>query len=510
MQDNMPDNMQDKKHEKKKKQNKKKKSITAVLAITMASLIAATVLAGLLLNMFFLERYYVKHKTQTIQNAYMLICDASEEEALNSTDFDVAIERISANDNVAYMILSADGTVVKTSANNSEDLRNQFFDAIFSPDGSKGGEIANEDNYVIRKQRDTRLDSEYLVLWGTLPDGDFIMIRSALESIHESAKIANQFLSLVGVATCILAIVVAICISRKLTKPLVELKKLSTQMAQLDFDASYTGNSTSEVDDLGENMNLLSEKLKETIQELKNANNELQLDNQRKTEIDEMRKEFLSNVSHELKTPLALILGYAEGLKDCINEDEESRNFYCDVIMDEAEKMNRMVKKLLSLNQLEFGKDVVELKRFELTELIRGVLQSSKLLMEQGEITLTTDFTSPIYVWGDEFKIEEVLTNYISNAIHYCDGKKEIAVKAVTTDEKVHVTVFNTGKQIPEDDLDKVWQKFYKVDKARTREYGGSGIGLSIVKAIMTSHNEAFGVENNADGVTFWFELSVA
>jgi len=230
---------------------------------------------------------------------------------------------------------------------------------------------------------------------------------------------------------------------------------------------------------------------------------ELQDDIEKKIQIDEMRKEFLSNVSHELKTPLALIQGYAEGLQECINDDAESREFYCDVIIDEADKMNRMVKKLLTLNQLEFGNDQVVMERFNMTELITGVANSTKILREQKNIRLELENPEEAWVWGDEFKVEEVITNYMSNAINHADGEKVIRVFYTCS-----VSVFNTGQPIPEEDLDKIWVKFYKVDKARTREYGGSGIGLSIVKAIMDSLHQQCGVINHEDGVEFWMELS--
>jgi signal transduction histidine kinase len=220
-----------------------------------------------------------------------------------------------------------------------------------------------------------------------------------------------------------------------------------------------------------------------------------------------MRKEFLSNVSHELKTPLALIQGYAEGLKEGVNESEESRNFYCDVIVDESDKMNRMVNKLLTLNQLEFGNEKVEMIRFDITELIRGVIASSALLAEQNEVKIVFRESEPAYVWGDEFKVEEVVTNFLSNAIHYAEGKKQIEIFYTTHDNLLRVSVFNTGNLIPEEELDKIWIKFYKVDKARTRAYGGSGIGLSIVKAIMDSFHRECGVINHTDGVEFWMEL---
>ena len=237
---------------------------------------------------------------------------------------------------------------------------------------------------------------------------------------------------------------------------------------------------------------------------------ELQKDIEKKIQIDEMRKEFLSNVSHELKTPIALIQGYAEGLQECINDDPESREFYCDVIIDEAGKMNNMVKKLLSLNQLEFGNDQVTMERFNITELIRGVVQSSQLLASQKEADLRFVQKNPVYVWGDEFKIEEVITNYVSNALNHVDYDKKIEVKIIQKGKLIRVSVFNTGEPIPQEDLDKIWIKFYKVDKARTREYGGSGIGLSIVKAIMDSMNQKCGVINYDNGVEFWFELQSA
>ena len=172
--------------------------------------------------------------------------------------------------------------------------------------------------------------------------------------------------------------------------------------------------------------------------------------------------------------------------------------------------MNNMVKKLLTLNQLEFGNDKISMERFDLTEVIRGVVQSAQLLAGQKEAELTFSQESPIYVWGDEFKVEEVVTNYVSNALNHVDYEKKIEVKAQKEGNVVRVSVFNTGDIIPKEDLEKVWIKFYKVDKARTREYGGSGIGLSIVKAIMDSMHQKCGVKNYENGVEFWFELSCA
>ena len=294
---------------------------------------------------------------------------------------------------------------------------------------------------------------------------------------------------------------------KKITSPILSLAALSERMSELDFDARYTGDSEDEIGVLGNSMNTLSEKLKETIGELKTANNELQKDIEEKIRIDEARKEFIANVSHELKTPIALIQGYAEGLTEGMAEDPESRDYYCEVIQDEAGKMNKMVKQLLTLTALEFGNDKPVMEQFDLVTLISGVLSSAKILLQQKEAQVIFDASEPVMVWADEFKIEEVVTNYLNNAMNHLDGEKRIEIRIEKNDKEVKVTVFNTGQNIPEEDLGKLWTKFYKVDKARTREYGGNGIGLSIVKAIADSMNKKCGVFNHEDGVEFWFEL---
>ena len=190
-----------------------------------------------------------------------------------------------------------------------------------------------------------------------------------------------------------------------------------------------------------------------------------------------------------------------------INDDEESRNFYCEVIMDEAAKMNNIVKKLLDLNQLEFGDNNLNMEHFDIVSVIQNLLASSDILFKQKQVSLEFNVTGPVYVWADVYTVEEVFNNYLSNAFNHVDGDRIIRVDITKDAGHVRVCVFNTGQPIPEDDLPKIWGKFYKVDKARTREYGGSGVGLSIVKASMELLGQKYGVENKENGVEFWFEL---
>jgi len=486
----------------------KKHSLTRQVTSIVSLLVAGAILLCWVLNTTLLPRYYMHNKKNLLMENYETISNASEQDKLESDEFTVTFDNLCSNGNIMTLILQPDGKVLRSSVNDLDTLRGELWNVLLHTDDMEV--LYSNDQYQLLRKNDTRLDSEYLVLVGVLENGDMILMRTAVESIRESAAISNRFLLFVGAAAIVSSLLVAFFTTRHITKPLQQLTDISKRMVDLDFNAKYKSNHSNsyEVEELGNHINRLSENLERTISELKTANVELQDDIEKKIQIDEMRKEFLSNVSHELKTPLALIQGYAEGLQECINDDAESREFYCDVIIDEADKMNRMVKKLLTLNQLEFGNDQVVMERFDMTELIRGVANSTKILMEQKGIHLELENSEEAWVWGDEFKVEEVITNYMSNAINHADGEKVIRVFYTPFEDKLRVSVFNTGQLIPEEDIDKIWVKFYKVDKARTREYGGSGIGLSIVKAIMDSFHQQCGVINHEDGVEFWMELN--
>lgn len=486
----------------------KKHSLTRQITSIVSLLVAGAILLCWVLNTTLLPRYYMHNKKEVLMENYQTISNASAQNELESDEFAVTFDNLCSNGNIMALILQQDGKVLRSSVNDLDALRTEFWDVLLH--GDKMEVLYSNKQYQLLQKTDTRLDSEYLVLVGVLENGDMVLMRTAVESIRESAAISNRFLLFAGAAAIVASILVAFFTTRHITKPLQQLTDISKRMVDLDFNAKYeTDQSNSyEVEELGNHINRLSENLERTISELKTANVELQDDIEKKIQIDEMRKEFLSNVSHELKTPLALIQGYAEGLQECINDDAESREFYCDVIIDEADKMNRMVKKLLTLNQLEFGNDQVIMERFDMTELIRGVANSTRILMEQKGIRLELENSEEAWVWGDEFKVEEVITNYMSNAINHADGEKLIRVFYTRSEDKLRVSVFNTGQPIPEEDIEKIWVKFYKVDKARTREYGGSGIGLSIVKAIMDSFHQRCGVINHEDGVEFWMELA--
>lgn len=469
---------------------------------------AGTILLCWFINNTFLEKYYLNDKQKTMQESYQFINNVSNEGSFESENFDIEFQNLCAKNNIDIIIIDAEAKTLKTSSNNYEILSRQLLDYLFEGNNLPANRLLEKgEQYEMRMLLDERTKQEYIDMWGVLDNGNLFLFRSPLESIRESVAIANRFLAYIGIGAALFASVLIMVISRKITEPIKEMTRISERMIELDFDAKYTGKSKTEIALLGQNINKLSETLETTISELKSANNELKRDIEKKNEMEQMRTEFLSNVSHELKTPIALIQGYAEGLQECVNNDEESRNFYCEVIADEAAKMNQMVQKLLTLNQLEFGNNKVSLERFDVTALIDNYLQSSMILCEQKGIQLRMEKYPPIHVWADEYGVEEVFNNYFSNAVNHVDGERIIEVKIQNLQDKVRVSVFNTGKPIPEESVPHLWEKFYKVDKARTREYGGNGVGLSIVKAIMDSMNQSYGVLNYDNGVEFWFEL---
>lgn len=483
-----------------------KKSINREYTFVFGLLLFLCIILISVVNMLTLGRVYMYNKQKVLLSCYKDVNTAAADGDISSDDFGVSLDKISRINNIEVLVIDADKKIVKSTDTDPTLMSKRLLDFVFG--GAENVKpIYKNEKIKIQQTFDPRVKLDYLELWGSLENGNFILMRTPVQSMQEASLLANRMFFRIGMIAIVAGIIFISLATRRITKPITKLVRISEKMTRLDFSEKYTGNTDNEVDVLGERMNNLSDKLEETIRELKSANAGLQQDIEKKTQIDEMRKEFLSNVSHELKTPIALIQGYAEGLKDCVNDDDASRDFYCEVITDEADRMNKLVKNLLNLNELEFGNNNVEIEHFDLMELIRNCAESMDILIRQNGISLILPEEKSVPVWADEFKTEQVLTNYLSNAIHYADGEKIVRITVTRADSIVRVGVFNSGDAISEDVMPNLWTKFYKADKARTREYGGSGIGLSIVKACMEAMGRQYGVENTGDGVNFWFEL---
>lgn len=543
-----------------------KHSIRFKITVLFAGIICILIVMLLLFNITFSEKFYMQDKQEAMLNAYESIDDACNQYSAGSisdTDLRNNLEQVSTSKGMSIIIVNSDWTTFYVSTHGDEMMLERLKKSIFNndifqgmpdksgsmqeqPDENRNGDgrpddlpdngdrnagkktlpekiidmsgngasetrdiLYQSDKYTVQKVYDSRLLDDYIELWGTLDNGNFILIRTPIQGIKDNVHISNTFITYIGIVTLIIGIIAAFVLSSYISRPIKQLSNIAERMSELDFDIKYDGKDKGEIGLLGKSMNNMSQKLEENISQLKTANLELQRDIDKKEKLEKMRTDFLSNVSHELKTPIALIQGYAEGLKEGITDDPESMDFYCSVIMDEAAKMNNMVKRLLTLNQIEFGEDELVMERFDINELVKSVVNANELRATQKNLSITYDILdTPLYVWADEYKVEEVVTNYLSNAINHCCNENIIKIKVGQIDkDNVRVSVFNTGNNIPEADIEHIWEKFYKVDKARTREYGGNGIGLSIVKAIVESMGKTCGVNNLSDGVEFWFDL---
>ena len=533
--------------------------ITLLLVVTVTCLVA--MLIGF--NSIFSEKVYMNRKQKSMVSSYENVNDIMQKYTDSQIDKDTMcadMENISTAKGISVLVVDSSWCTIYVSTQGDDSMMERLRMSIFNGDIFKNSGtsektpepkepaddsvtdnpadaddkkdhkkrfddiidmsgtslvenrtiISSNDKYTLQKVYDERLGDYYLEIWGTLDNGYSIILRTPIQGIKDNVNISTTLIKYVGGAILVVGIISAFVVSTYITRPIKQLSDIAERMSEMDFDARYEGSDKGEIGLLGKSMNNMSEKLEHNIAELKKANLELKKDIDKKEKLEIMRTDFLSNVSHELKTPIALIQGYAEGLKEGITDDPESMEFYCDVIMDEANKMNTMVKRLLTLNQIEFGNDEPDMERFNINELIASVVDANAIRAGQKNMSIIFDNRNEQnFVWADEYKIEEVLTNYISNALNHCDGKQAIEVRTSKSEDgaTITVTVYNSGRNIAEEDLERIWEKFYKTDKARTREYGGNGIGLSIVKAIMESMGQEYGVRNVSDGVEFWFTL---
>ena len=476
-----------------KKQNPLK-SVRVKLFMTLSLVILLIIIFLILVNNFVLGRFYLYSKRQTLKSVYRTVNDYYNND--KSENFEEKLEQIAIQNNFDILIRNNENVNIYTSNKDFYSTFGQMNEMTSRFNIGVGELIEQSDNFVIKKIKDSKNGITYILLSSTLDNGYLLYIRIPISSIQESVKISNNFLYLMAGFAILIAAVIVSYVSRKFTDPILELNDIAKKMSNLDFSHKYRIKDVDdEINNLGRSINVMSDKLERTINQLRNSNIELEKDIEEKSKIDEMRKSFISDVSHELKTPIALIQGYSEGLLENVNTDEESRKFYAEVILDETNKMDKLVKQLLELMKLEYGKRQFNDKKFNIVEVEKEVVRKSKVMLEEKKVKIEFNLSEEINVFADDFYIEQVISNYITNAIKHVkeiDGKKVISIVNEVNIEKnkVRVKIFNTGENIAEEHINRIWNRFYKVDESRNRTDGGTGIGLSFVKAIMNNYGK--------------------
>ncbi|MCH5185463.1 MAG: HAMP domain-containing protein [Oscillospiraceae bacterium] len=369
-----------------------------------------------------------------------------------------------------------------------------------------------KNNVVLNKDRDyiyinDNNGERYMVLARkTEHEGEeqFIFTVNTLHSMDEAIDIMRYSYRLWFFAALIVVISVSVILSGVITKPVKNISAVTSKMKNLDFSQKCDINSEDELGQLARNINDMSDRLDDTIRELTEANAKLKSDMEKEREIENRRKEFVAAVSHELKTPLAIIRAYSEGLEDGISVEKRSR--YISVIIEETKKMSSLVNDMLQNSRLESKAAVMDIKRHDLSEFTERVADRLLKNAKEKGINILKDIDRDIYADFDKYYLEQVIGNFITNAIRHTPAGMEMIVSVKKEDNFCEVSVENEGSHIEEQSMDKIWDRFYKADKSRSGE--GTGLGLSIAKNILDLHNASYYAENTEKGVRFCFRLS--
>ena len=487
-------------------------SIRTKLFISLCIIVLLIIFSLIVLNNFVLGKFYLYNKKKKLNDLFAQINYYYNNE-YDQEEINKELEKISIKNDFDILIKNDEDNNIYISSKDFFTGILQISMIASKKNINKKDIIEQTDNYIISEIKDEGTNIKYIILIGNLDNNYKMYVRMPIASIEESVKISNKFLYIIAIFVIILGGITVSIVSRRFSKPIEQLNEIAEKMSNLDFSQKYIiSENKDEIDNLGISINKLSDKLETTIKQLKNTNLELEKDVEEKSHIDEMRKSFISDVSHELKTPIALIQGYSEGLIENVNTDEESRKYYAEVILDEATKMDKLVKQLLELMKLEYGKMNFNNENFNIIELEKEILRKSEVMIQKEDIQVEMDKQEEIIVYADDFYIDQVLTNYITNAIKYStqiNGEKKIRIKNEIENNKVRISVFNTLEGLSDEELLHIWNRFYKIDESRNRADGGTGIGLSIVKAIMNNYGNEFGARNVDGGVEFYFDLDL-
>lgn len=364
----------------------------------------------------------------------------------------------------------------------------------------------NKDGSYFEERQEFFAVAKYLVYGDFTNENVGIILYSSVDVITSTARTASWTIFGIGVVFLLVAVTTLVLYSIAFVKPIETINGITKKMTQMDFNQRCPSFRVRELDELSTSVNALSASLELTLKDLQLKNRQLENDIEKEHQMIELRKQFTANASHELKTPLAIIQGYAEGLKYGITDDSPEE--YCDTIIEEVQKMNNLVVRLLEITKYDYRGHLLSCSPLNLYDIFSRYLHSMKMIMEKNGITVQLDVDPDFVGYADKELVENVFGNYISNAVSHCENEKMIAVTCKTIGDNYRVSVFNSGKPIAGEDIDHIWHSFYRADKAHSRAQGRFGLGLSIVASAQDIQGKEYGVINHDNGVEFWFDIS--
>ncbi len=472
----------------------------------------------MMFQVYFFQSFYEDRKTTALQTAVTKFKTLYSKDIKDSSTLYKALGYFEIKNNSKIAIYSTNGVVKYISDQdgaNSENVKllNKVFNDLYA-NKDYTSSLLKADKTITTTFDNPQLSTKHIVCitpFSLDEQNDSIIVAiSSFSNIEEASGIIQEFYKYVIFGVLLIGLVLSFIYSNLISKPLTKINKTAKKMSSMDFSERCVINREDEIGSLAKTLNFLSENLSNALKDLKEKNKKLELDIANERKLDLLRKDFIAGVSHELKTPIGIIEGYAEGLKDNIVEGE-ARDIYLDIIIDEAHKMNSLVMDMLELSKLEAGKGELKLQPFDLKELFEKVAFKNQVEMTNNNLEMVLNYSSSTYyVLGDIFKIEQVLTNFITNAIKYTESGEKIIIDITNHNSETFFSIENTGAHILEDDLSNIWSQFYKVDKSRIRSSRSTGLGLAIVKNLLNLHKSNFGVLNTNRGVKFYFSLKQA
>ena len=455
------------------------RSISLKLQMGMMLLVAAVLVLMWLFQVVFLERYYVRQRINEVEDKGTKI--AANINELSRDELIDSIDSFAHDYNCSVTLFDASGRIAYSSSMTRQIpgvtqgyLRNELF--------SK----ASSGERIYLSVSHPRFDSRYILLGLPTKATGAMFIVFPLAPVEDTVAILKTQIIYILAILFVISLLISYIISRKLIKPLLVITNATTKMASGDFDTRIKSHSKDEIGRLSDAINHLGRELAKT---------------------EKLRRDFIANVSHELRTPLSLIKGYAETIRDVSGEDKEKRIDQLDIIIEESDRLSGIVNDILYLSKIQQEPAKIKKERFELASLISSTAAKYQIMKTGSGITLDFDINDPVYVTGDEEKIEQVLHNLISNAIDHSGSKEAIRIALIPKTDHVRVEISDKGRGISKEELIHIWDRFYK----STTKTQGSGLGLAIVKSILDAHKSEYGASSEPDKKTvFWFSLDIS
>lgn len=483
-------------------------SISYQWTLLLGGMIFSLLLIGILVNHLFFYDYYLNHEKEDILS-FAQSLDAVYDQPQLAQEL---VDQVTFKKQISV-------TIVTNSL--EEDFSFNLLESHLMKGRMGGGrmmidypenteEVLRTEGHLFFTFSDGKYRQAMIALLYQLSNGEVLLVSMPFEVVNRSADIAIEFNTIIAIILVLIGMIFVYFMAKSMTKPIIKLSQMTKKMAQLDFSEKFQDKSPGEIGDLGMHINIMSDQLEKTLSSLKKSNEQLIVDLQEKDKIVQMRKAFIGNVSHELKTPIALILSYVEGLKDNHQLTEAEKIQYLDVLTKESYHMDHLVKDLINLTELEYDATSLQVESMDFSALVDEILDRYLLWIKEKKLTIVLKKDDILMIRADKRRMDQCLVNLIINALDHVKEDGVLEMKASIQNNMLICRIFNSGSRIDEGHESDLFHRFYKGDIKHEKKLGGSGIGLSIVAAVVEKHQGRYGAYNRDVGVEFWFEVPIS